>query len=130
MTQNSDRKTCVDRSRTLAVMQRDVDRWIQGIGGGYFSELTNMCLLTEETGELARVIARVYGDQVAKRGDLHDPNDVKASIREEIADVLWVLTCLANQTGISLEEAFAETLNKKTRRDSNRFCGRNRGESS
>ncbi len=121
MTQNSDRKTCADRSRTLAVMQRDVDRWIQGIGGGYFSELTNMCLLTEETGELARVIARVYGDQVAKRGDLRDPDDAKASIREEIADVLWVLTCLANQTGISLEEAFAETMRKKTTRDADRF---------
>lgn len=121
MTQNIDRKACADRSRTLEDMQRDVDRWIQDMGGGYFSELTNMCLLTEETGELARVIARVYGDQVAKRGDLRDPNDAKASIREEIADVLWVLACLANQTGISLEEAFAETMRKKTTRDADRF---------
>lgn len=121
MTQNSNLKACANRSRTLDDMQRDVDRWIQGIGGGYFSELTNMCLLTEETGELARVIARVYGDQVAKRGDLRDPNDAKASIREEIADVLWVLTCLANQIGISLEEAFAETMHKKTTRDADRF---------
>ena len=88
-------------SRTLDAMQLDVDRWIRDIGGGYFSELTNMCLLAEETGELARVIARIYGDQVAKRGDLSDPDDARASVREEIADVLWVLACLANQTGIS-----------------------------
>ena len=70
-------------SRTLDAMQLDVDRWIRDIGGGYFSELTNMCLLAEETGELARVIARIYGDQVAKRGDLSDPDDARASVREE-----------------------------------------------
>lgn len=106
---------------TLEEMQKTVDRWISHIGGGYFSELTNMALLTEETGELARVIARVYGDQVAKPGDLTDP---KANLREEIADVLWVLTCIANQTGINLEDAFAETVAKKTRRDATRFAGR------
>ena len=99
-------------------MQKAVDRWIKTIGGGYFSELTNMVILTEETGELARVMARTYGDQIAKPGDLTDP---RANLREEMADVLWVLTCLANQTGIDLEEAFAETLRKKTDRDRNRF---------
>lgn len=103
---------------TLEEMQKAVDRWIETIGGGYFSELTNMVLLTEETGELARVMARTYGDQVAKPGDLTDP---RANLREEMADVLWVLTCLANQTGIDLTEAFAETLRKKTTRDAHRF---------
>lgn len=99
-------------------MQKAVDRWIETIGHGYFSELTNMALLAEESGELARIIARVYGDQVAKPGDMSDP---KANLREEMADVLWVLTCLANQTGISLQEAFDETLRKKTLRDATRF---------
>lgn len=103
---------------TLEEMQKAVDRWIKTIGGGYFSELTNMVILVEETGELARVMARTYGDQIAKPGDLTDP---RANLREEMADVLWVLTCLANQTGIDLEEAFAETLRKKTDRDRNRF---------
>lgn len=103
---------------TLEEMQKAVDRWIKTIGGGYFSELTNMVILAEETGELARVMARTYGDQIAKPGDLTDP---RANLREEMADVLWVLTCLANQTGIDLEEAFAETLSKKTDRDRNRF---------
>ena len=121
MTENRDSAASADMSRTLDAMQLGVDRWIRDIGGGYFSELTNMCLLAEETGELARVIARIYGDQVAKRGDLSDPDDARASVREEIADVLWVLACLANQTGISLEEAFAETLRKKTERDASRF---------
>ena len=103
---------------TLEEMQKAVDRWIKTIGGGYFSELTNMVILAEETGELARVMARTYGDQIAKPGDLTDP---RANLREEMADVLWVLTCLANQTGIDLEEAFAETLRKKTDRDRNPF---------
>jgi len=103
---------------TLEEMQKAVDRWIQTIGGGYFSELTNMVLLTEETGELARVMARTYGGQVAKPGDLTDP---RANLREEMADVLWVLTCLANQTGVDLTEAFNETIRKKTIRDAHRF---------
>lgn len=103
---------------TIEDMQKAVDRWIRTIGGGYFSELTNMVLLTEETGELARVIARIYGDQVAKPGDLTDP---KENLREELADVLWVLVCLANQTGIDLTDAFAATLHKKTTRDRTRF---------
>lgn len=103
---------------TLDEMQKAVDNWIQTVGGGYFSELTNMVILAEETGELARVIASVYGDQKAKPGDITDP---KANLREEMADVLWVLTCLANQTGINLQEAFDETILKKTRRDTGRW---------
>lgn len=103
---------------TIEEMQKAVDQWITTIGGGYFSELTNLALLTEETGELARVIARVYGDQVAKPGDLTDPRD---NLREELADVLWVLVCLANQTGIDLTEAFSLSMQKKTLRDKKRF---------
>ena len=92
-----------------------VDGWIRTIGGRYFSELTNMALLTEETGELARVIARVYGDQVAKEGDL------RKGLAEEMADVMWVLVCLANQTGVDLTEAFRASLEKKSTRELNRF---------
>lgn len=106
---------------TIEEMQKAVDRWIHSIGGGYFSELTNLALLTEETGELARIIARVYGDQVAKPGDLADPRE---DLREELADVLWVLVCLANQTGIDLTDAFERTMRKKTLRDKNRFAVR------
>lgn len=98
--------------------QQAVDRWIRDVGGGYFSELTNMVLLTEEVGELARVIARTYGDQIAKPGDL------RHSLSEELADVLWVVLCLANQTGVDLDKALAESLNKKTRRDKERFSER------
>ena len=94
-----------------------MDEWIRTIGGKYFSELTNMVLLTEETGELARVIARVYGDQIAKEGDL------RKSLAEEMADVLWVLICLANQTGVDLTEAFMQSLEKKRQRDRERFAG-------
>ncbi len=92
-----------------------VDKWIRTIGGKYFSELTNMALLTEETGELARVIARVYGEQVAKEGDL------RKSLGEEMADVFWVLTCLANQTGTDLTAEFMKSIQKKTTRDKDRF---------
>ena len=100
---------------TVRNAQKMVDEWIRTIGGRYFSELTNMALLTEETGELARVIARVYGDQVAKEGDL------RKSLAEEMADVMWVLICLANQTGVDLTEAFIASLEKKSTRDLNRF---------
>ena len=100
---------------TIKDAQLSVDEWINTIGGRYFSELTNMALLTEETGELARVIARVYGDQVAKEGDL------RKGLAEEMADVLWVLICLANQTGVDLTEAFRASLQKKTERDRERF---------
>ena len=100
---------------TIEEAQRLVDEWIHTIGGRYFSELTNMALLTEETGELARVIARIYGDQVAKEGDL------RKGLAEEMADVLWVLICLANQTGVDLTEAFHASLEKKRTRDKDRF---------
>ncbi len=100
---------------TIKEAQGAVDEWIRTVGGRYFSELTNMALLTEETGELARVIARVYGDQVAKEGDL------RKNLAEELADVLWVLICLANQTGVNLTDAFMASLEKKTTRDKDRF---------
>lgn len=100
---------------TIKEAQEMVDQWINTIGKRYFSELTNMALLTEEVGELARVIARTYGDQVAKSGDL------KKSLGEEMADVLWVLICLANQTGIDLSSAFVASLEKKRTRDKDRF---------
>ncbi|MDE5880230.1 MAG: nucleotide pyrophosphohydrolase [Muribaculaceae bacterium] len=100
---------------TIKDAQNAVDEWIRTVGGRYFSELTNMALLTEETGELARVIARVYGDQVAKEGDL------RKNLAEELADVLWVLICLANQTGVNLTDAFMASLEKKTTRDKDRF---------
>ena len=103
----------------LQEVQKSVDDWIREIGKRYFSELTNMALLTEEVGELARVIARVYGDQKAKSGDLRD--DVKSQLAEEMADVIWGVTCLANQTGIDLSEAFEASLRKKYTRDRNRF---------
>lgn len=95
--------------------QKLVDNWIKTTGGGYFSELTNMVVLTEEVGELARVIARVYGDQIAKEGDL------RKSLSEELADVLWVVICLANQTGVDLTDALKASLIKKSERDKNRF---------
>ena len=100
---------------TIKGAQEMVDDWIQTIGKRYFSELTNMALLTEEVGELARVIARTYGDQISKPGDL------KKSLGEEMADVLWVLICLANQTGTDLTAAFEASLEKKRTRDKDRF---------
>ncbi|MDR0940199.1 MAG: nucleotide pyrophosphohydrolase [Mediterranea sp.] len=98
---------------TIEEAQQQVDRWIKTYGVRYFSELTNMAVLTEEVGELARVIARKYGDQSFKEGE-------KENLDEEMADVLWVLICLANQTGVNLTEAFSESLEKKTRRDNRR----------
>lgn len=102
-------------SITIQSAQEMVDEWIRTVGKRYFSELTNMALLTEEVGELARVIARIYGDQVAKEGDL------RKSLGEEMADVMWVLICLANQTGVDLTQAFAASLEKKRTRDKTRF---------
>lgn len=92
-----------------------VDNWIRTVGKRYFSELTNMALLTEETGELARIIARTYGDQIPKEGDL------KKNLGEEMADVLWVVICLANQTGVDLTSEFLKSIEKKTKRDTGRF---------
>lgn len=98
---------------TLEEAQATVDKWIKEYGVRYFSELTNMACLTEEVGELARVICRKYGDQSFKEGESQDPAD-------EMADVLWVLLCLANQTGVNLKEAFERNMEKKTRRDATR----------
>jgi len=99
---------------TIAQAQQSVDSWIKKYGVRYFSELTNMALLTEETGEVARIIARKYGDQSFKK------SDEEANLADEMADVLFVLICLANQCDINLEKAFAENLEKKTARDATR----------
>ena len=94
--------------------QQQVDQWIKTYGVRYFSELTNMTILTEEVGELARIMARTYGDQSFKKSDLGK------DLGDEMADVLWVLICLANQTGINLTEAFEKNMDKKTGRDKDR----------
>ena len=94
-------------------LQQRVDEWIKSYGVRYFSELTNMAILTEEVGELARVMARRYGDQSFKAGE-------KDNLEDEMADILWVLTCLANQTGVDLEQAMERNFRKKTKRDSER----------
>ena len=101
---------------TIKEAQSAVDRWIKEYGVRYFSELTNMAVLTEEVGELARVIARKYGDQSFKPGE-------KENLGDEMADVLWVLICLANQTGVDLTTEFQKNLEKKTQRDSLRHIG-------
>ena len=98
---------------TIREAQRLVDQWIRQYGVRYFSELTNMACLTEEVGELARIMARRYGDQSFKEGEPQDPSD-------EMADVLWVLLCLANQTGVDLTEALRKSIEKKTKRDATR----------
>ncbi len=99
---------------TISEAQQEVDEWIKTIGVRYFSELTNMAILTEEVGELARVMARKYGDQSFKQSETGD------HLADEMADVLWVLICLANQTGIDLTEAFRKNMDKKTKRDADR----------
>lgn len=98
---------------TIRQAQQAVDEWIRTYGVRYFSELTNMAVLTEEVGELARVIARTYGDQSFKVGEPHNLGD-------EMADVLWVLLCLANQTGVDLTEELRKNIAKKTERDKDR----------
>lgn len=98
---------------TLKEAQEKVDKWIKTYGVRYFSELTNMAILTEEVGELARVMARKYGDQSFKE-------DEKCNLADEMTDVLWVLLCLANQTGVNLTESFQRNLEKKTKRDKDR----------
>ena len=98
---------------TIQEAQKRVDEWIMTYGVRYFSELTNMAVLTEEVGELARVMSRKYGDQSFKEGEEQDP-------AEEMADVLWVLICLANQTGVDLTEALEKSFEKKTKRDKER----------
>lgn len=99
---------------TLNDAQQKVDNWIKEYGVRYFNELTNMAILTEEVGELARIISRTYGDQSFKKSDLNK------NVSDELADVLWVLICIANQTGVNLEEAFIDNIEKKTKRDSTR----------
>ena len=95
---------------TIKEAQESVDQWIKTYGVRYFSELTNMAVLTEEVGELARVMARKYGDQSFKAGE-------KENLGEEMADILWVLICLANQTGVDLTEELQKSIDKKTKRD-------------
>ena len=99
---------------TIAQAQADVDQWIKTVGVRYFSELTNMTILTEEVGELARIMARTYGDQSFKK------TDADKNLADEMADVLWVLICLANQTGVNLTEALQKNFEKKTIRDADR----------
>ncbi len=101
------------KNMTIREAQDAVDKWVKTYGVRYFSELTNMACLTEEVGELARVIARRYGDQSFKNGE-------KPNLGEEMADVLWVLMCLANQTGVDLTEELNKSFEKKTRRDAHR----------
>jgi NTP pyrophosphatase (non-canonical NTP hydrolase) len=99
---------------TLRELQGTVDSWIQSVGVRYFSELTNLAILVEEVGELARILARTFGDQSSKKTDTTD------SLPDEMADVLFVLVCLANQTGVDLNQAIHENLAKKTIRDADR----------
>jgi NTP pyrophosphatase (non-canonical NTP hydrolase) len=99
---------------TIQQAQLDVDRWIKTHGVRYFNELTNMAILTEEVGELARIIARRYGEQSEKESDKN------RDLGDEMADVLWVLMCLANQTGVDLTAALKENIEKKTLRDKDR----------
>ena len=105
---------------TIKEAQQAVDQWIRTYGVRYFSELTNMAVLTEEVGELARVIARKYGDQSWKEGDPRSADNGQAALGEEMADVLWVLLCLANQTGVDLTEELKKSIEKKTKRDAKR----------
>ena len=95
---------------TLRELQQEVDAWIKSIGVRYFSELTNTAILMEEVGELARVMSRKYGDQSTKAGE-------ELNLADEMTDILWVLVCLANQTGVDLTEAFRQNMQKKTQRD-------------
>ena len=103
-----------NKNITILEAQKMVDNWISTIGVRYFSELTNMAVLTEEVGELARIMARKYGDQSFKK------SDENYELGDEMADVLWVLICLANQTGVDLNKAFLKNMEKKTNRDKER----------
>lgn len=98
---------------TIKEAQQQVDTWIKEYGVRYFSELTNMAILTEEVGEVARIMARQYGDQSSKAGE-------KDELADELADVMWVLMCIANQTGVDLTEALERNIEKKTSRDKER----------
>ena len=103
---------------TIKNAQATVDEWIKTIGVRYFNELTNTAVLMEEVGEMSRLMARIYGEQSFKRKE--DESSAKADLADEMADVLFVLICLANQTGVDLTEALQKNLDKKTKRDKNR----------
>lgn len=109
---------------SVSELQQIVDEWIQHIGKGYYSVLTNTAILMEEIGELARLLARHYGEQSFKPGE----DNSREALAEEFADVLFVLTCLANQTGIDLTAAFRQKLEKKTRRDRERHAARKKAQ--
>jgi NTP pyrophosphatase (non-canonical NTP hydrolase) len=105
---------------TIQEAQQSVDQWIKEYGVRYFSELTNMAVLTEEVGELAKIIARRYGEQSWKSTDERAKDNGRAALGDEMADVLWVLLCLANQTGVNLTEELCKNIEKKTHRDCER----------
>jgi NTP pyrophosphatase (non-canonical NTP hydrolase) len=105
---------------TIKETQETVDNWIKTIGIRYYNELTNTAILMEEVGEVARLMARIYGEQSFKKSD--DEENAKENLADEMADVLFVLVCLANQTGIDLTEALGKNLDKKTKRDKERHA--------
>ncbi len=105
---------------TIQEAQQRVDHWIKTVGVRYFNELTNMAILTEEVGEVARIIARRYGEQSSK------PSDEGRDLGDELADVMWVVMCLANQTGVDLDEALKRNIAKKTQRDATRHKENNK----
>jgi NTP pyrophosphatase (non-canonical NTP hydrolase) len=107
----------MDSNLTLKEAQQKVDDWIKTTGVRYFSELTNMAILTEEVGEVARLMSRIYGDQSFKESDR------QKELPDELADVLWVLICIANQTGVDLTEALIKNIDKKNNRDAQRHKG-------
>lgn len=108
----------------IKTAQQIVDDWINKIGVRYFNELTNMAILTEETGEVARLISRIYGEQSFKNATTQQ--EAKEMLSDELADVLFVLICIANQTGVDLEDAFNRNIQKKTQRDFDRHQGNNK----
>jgi NTP pyrophosphatase (non-canonical NTP hydrolase) len=107
---------------TINQAQQQVDEWIKTVGVKYFSELTNMAILTEEVGELSKHMARIYGEQSYKNGKVYSKEEQKQMLADEMADVLWVVLCLANQTGINLTEALKKNFEKKTIRDTDRHA--------
>lgn len=107
---------------TINEAQKQVDDWIKTVGVKYFGELTNMCILTEEVGELARHMARLYGEQSYKSGKVYSQAEQKEILGDEMADVLWVLLCLANQTGVDLTASLVKNIEKKTKRDADRHA--------
>lgn len=107
---------------TINEAQQQVDEWIKTIGVKYFGELTNMAILTEEVGELSKHMARIYGEQSYKNGKVYTQEEQKQMLADEMADVLWVVLCLANQTGINLTEALNRNFDKKTIRDAERHA--------